>query len=161
LGLTLGCARCHDHKFDPLSQTDYYGLAGIFYSTRILQELGAKGGEYTLQRIPLAPKAYVTKRDEQVRQINEVKAKIAALDKKSPKPGTNDPMRVELTKKLAELQQKLLPEPPVAEAAQDGGTPGGLFPKIQDAPVHLRGSYTKLGPVVPRRMPAFFAGEKQ
>jgi cytochrome c553 len=32
-GLTVGCARCHDHKFDPLSQRDYYALAGIFKST--------------------------------------------------------------------------------------------------------------------------------
>ena len=34
LGLTLGCARCHDHKFDPIPTRDYYGLAGIFKSTR-------------------------------------------------------------------------------------------------------------------------------
>ena len=33
LGLTLACARCHDHKFDPISQRDYYAMAGIFYST--------------------------------------------------------------------------------------------------------------------------------
>ena len=33
LGLTLRCARCHDHKFDPIRQTDYYGLYGIFEST--------------------------------------------------------------------------------------------------------------------------------
>lgn len=33
LGLTLGCARCHDHKFDPVSTSDYYALAGIFQST--------------------------------------------------------------------------------------------------------------------------------
>ena len=33
LGLTLGCARCHDHKFDPVSAADYYALAGIFHST--------------------------------------------------------------------------------------------------------------------------------
>jgi len=32
LGLTVSCARCHDHKFDPISQQDYYGLAGIFTS---------------------------------------------------------------------------------------------------------------------------------
>src|SRR5262249_28327559 len=37
LGLTLGCARCHDHKFDPLPTTDYYGLAGIFRSTRTME----------------------------------------------------------------------------------------------------------------------------
>ncbi|MFM7832497.1 MAG: DUF1549 domain-containing protein, partial [Planctomycetaceae bacterium] len=34
LGLTIGCARCHDHKFDPLTQADYYSLAGIFQSTK-------------------------------------------------------------------------------------------------------------------------------
>ena len=34
LGLGLGCARCHDHKFDPVSQEDYYALYGIFRSTR-------------------------------------------------------------------------------------------------------------------------------
>ena len=34
LGLTLGCARCHDHKFDPIQQRDYYALAAIFKSTR-------------------------------------------------------------------------------------------------------------------------------
>jgi hypothetical protein len=35
LGLTLACARCHDHKFDPISTEDYYGLAGIFFSSKI------------------------------------------------------------------------------------------------------------------------------
>ena len=35
LGLALGCARCHDHKFDPVSERDYYALAGIFHSTAI------------------------------------------------------------------------------------------------------------------------------
>jgi hypothetical protein len=33
LGMTLGCVRCHDHKFDPIAQTDYYALAGMFRST--------------------------------------------------------------------------------------------------------------------------------
>ncbi|MGI8978429.1 MAG: PSD1 and planctomycete cytochrome C domain-containing protein [Pirellulaceae bacterium] len=37
LGLTLGCARCHDHKFDPIQTADYYGLAGIFKSTKAME----------------------------------------------------------------------------------------------------------------------------
>ncbi len=36
LGLTISCARCHDHKFDPISQREYYGMAGIFLSTDTL-----------------------------------------------------------------------------------------------------------------------------
>ena len=42
LGLTLGCARCHDHKFDPVSQRDYYALAGILRSTQVV--LGTRNG---------------------------------------------------------------------------------------------------------------------
>ncbi len=38
LGMTFGCARCHDHKFDPIKQTDYYSLAAIFKSTRTFGE---------------------------------------------------------------------------------------------------------------------------
>src|SRR5207302_5658531 len=36
LGLTVACARCHDHKFDPISQRDYYALAGVFASTKMV-----------------------------------------------------------------------------------------------------------------------------
>jgi hypothetical protein len=38
LGMTIGCARCHDHKFDPLKQRDYYALAAIFKSTKSFGE---------------------------------------------------------------------------------------------------------------------------
>ena len=42
LGLTIGCARCHDHKFDPFSQRDYYALAGFFRSTEVV--MGTRNG---------------------------------------------------------------------------------------------------------------------
>ncbi len=37
LGLTVACARCHDHKFDPITQKDYYALAGVFASTAYIE----------------------------------------------------------------------------------------------------------------------------
>ncbi len=157
LGLTLGCARCHDHKFDPVAQADYYALAGIFYSTRMLQELGTKGGEITLQRRALVPQDVVEKHDQHARQLAEVKAKLAELDKQSPVPPPDDPARVALVEQRDQLQSTLPPEPPVALAVSEGGVPGGLFPGIQDVPIHIRGSYTRLGDVVPRQMPSFFA----
>ena len=43
LGLSVGCARCHDHKFDPIPTADYYALAGIFRSTQPLYGYGTKG----------------------------------------------------------------------------------------------------------------------
>ncbi len=44
IGLTAACARCHDHKFDPIPQKEYYGLAGIFRSTETLYGTGGAGG---------------------------------------------------------------------------------------------------------------------
>jgi uncharacterized protein DUF1549/uncharacterized protein DUF1553 len=38
LGLTVGCARCHDHKFDPVTTYDYYALAGVFASTKMVNK---------------------------------------------------------------------------------------------------------------------------
>ena len=161
MGLTLGCARCHDHKFDPLSQADYYGLAGIFYSTHILKDIGTKGGNYFLNRIPLADRDYVERRDALVKQIDERNDKIKALDKLESRTPEQDAERTDLIKQRDELQAALPPEPPYAEAAIEGGTPKGLFPGIQDVPIHIRGSYTRLGKVVPRQMPTFFAGTEQ
>ncbi|HTU89507.1 MAG TPA: PSD1 and planctomycete cytochrome C domain-containing protein [Gemmataceae bacterium] len=59
LGLTVACARCHDHKFDPISTADYYALAGIFFSTHILANVGPKTNGPPMLRIPLVPSAEV------------------------------------------------------------------------------------------------------
>jgi Protein of unknown function (DUF1553)/Protein of unknown function (DUF1549) len=51
LGLSVACARCHDHKFDPISTEDYYALSGIFFSTRLIP--GPVPGNTPLVRVPL------------------------------------------------------------------------------------------------------------
>src|SRR5207245_985462 len=52
LGMTVGCARCHNHKFDPIPQKDYYRIQAVFYPTRPLsypladaQEIAAHNAE--------------------------------------------------------------------------------------------------------------------
>jgi hypothetical protein len=58
LGLSIACARCHDHKFDPVSTEDYYALAGIFFSTRLVP--GPVPGNTPLVRVPLLSPAELT-----------------------------------------------------------------------------------------------------
>jgi hypothetical protein len=57
LGMTLGCARCHDHKFDPIPTTDYYALAGIFRSTKSLTPGNVSGFEQ--HELPVSPERRV------------------------------------------------------------------------------------------------------
>ncbi len=59
MGLTIACARCHDHKFDPISHADYYALAGIFFSTHILPEPGAKTAGSPMLRTPIVPRSTI------------------------------------------------------------------------------------------------------
>ena len=50
MGMTVGCARCHDHKFDPIPQADYYSLGGIFKSSKTMEnfKVVATWHEYVL-----------------------------------------------------------------------------------------------------------------
>ncbi len=56
LGLSIGCARCHDHKFEPISARDYYALYGIFSSTKFTFP-GAEEVRYPKDLMPVVPPA--------------------------------------------------------------------------------------------------------
>jgi hypothetical protein len=78
MGLTLTCARCHDHKFDPISQEDYYGLAGIFFSSHILPSVGPRTNGPPMLRIPLASPAELARRDQNRKQIAALEKQVKA-----------------------------------------------------------------------------------
>ena len=64
LGLTVSCARCHDHKFDPIPTQDYYALAGVFASTQY-------------REAPLAPDDVVQRYDQRAEALKSVEKKLA------------------------------------------------------------------------------------
>jgi hypothetical protein len=79
LGLTVACARCHDHKFDPISTQDYYGLAGMFFSTHIFDNAGPKGGGPAIMKLPLADKAELAKRKADEVRVAEINQQISKI----------------------------------------------------------------------------------
>ncbi len=79
LGLTIACARCHDHKFDPISTKDYYALAGIFKSTRTMDNLGFVSRWYER---PLLTPAIQAERDACEKEILPLRASLDAAKKK-------------------------------------------------------------------------------
>jgi cytochrome c553 len=83
LGMTIGCARCHDHKFDPIPVTDYYALAGMFRSTETIY--GIRMGNVNVsgwleQPLPVSPEqaARIADHDQ---LTAEIKAQVAVLKK--------------------------------------------------------------------------------
>jgi len=86
LGMTLGCVRCHDHKFDPVKQSDYYRLAAIFKSTKTFRDKGKEGVRYW---------------NEEVFATDDEQAKIKAIDEEiAKKKGAANSFKSEAITKL-------------------------------------------------------------
>jgi hypothetical protein len=81
LGQTIGCARCHDHKFDPVSHTDYYAMAGILANTRTLANYTDNVARWVEVRLPGSPEEE-SRWAEREKQIAEADQQLAALKKR-------------------------------------------------------------------------------
>ncbi len=75
LGMTLGCARCHDHKFDPIPMSDYYALAGIFGSTKSLVD----GNVSKFVERSVATNAEVARQKNYKKEIGQLNEQLVVL----------------------------------------------------------------------------------
>jgi len=128
LGVTLACARCHDHKFDPIRQSDYYRIQAYFAATHENDVIKATPEEQA------AWKAKAEPIEREMKQINEEMKKLRGKDD----PATLDQAQA-LMKKLEKLQDQM-PEPlPAVHSVAD-------MPD-KKSPIHLlsRGDYQAKG----------------
>ena len=88
LGLTVTCARCHNHKFDPIPTKDYYALAGIFKSTKTMASLNTVA---MWQERPLLSKLSETEAASFQARIKQAQSNLDRA-----KAGTNDALLAEL-----------------------------------------------------------------
>ena len=163
LGFSIACARCHDHKFDPFTMSDYYGLYGIFSSTRYPFP-GAEVGREQVDFVPLLTaesQALLKSHQEKLAGIDAEVKKLQAVEaetKKSPN-GPDKKARVDAAVKvLAEARKHLAkvqaegPAIPTAYAVAEA-KPGNT--KLQ-----MRGDPKRLGDEVPRHFPVVLGGQE-
>jgi cytochrome c553 len=161
LALTVSCARCHDHKFDPIPTTDYYALAGIFTSTDdcagVRNKMGGGGLDYydpsmlvTLTGdIPPPPAERVEKLKAEVAEAKKawdaIRGTPEGLAKAADGQPTQRPYRLKYERLQAEFAA--LTDPAARGFAVHGVREGR---KVGDTEIRVRGEAEKLGPAVPR-----------
>jgi len=175
LGITLSCARCHDHKFDPLSQKDYYAMYGILQNISTLDGV-ARGnnnigydGEFGYLVDDLTKHLYDKKQIELwllLSDANNINRKIGSI--RSYNPNLDDNGKKQVKEELEKLDKEL--ETKVAKIKEMGASdlllkllikPNPVMcvkenPKPINAKVMVRGNVNELGEEVPRSIPELF-----
>ncbi|HZY84391.1 MAG TPA: DUF1549 and DUF1553 domain-containing protein, partial [Gemmataceae bacterium] len=147
-GLTVACARCHDHKFDPIPSRDYYSLYGVFASSVEPKELPLLGTPERTAELAVF-EAELTKRKAAVEKYREQhKDELAKGNRKF-----RDGLRA-LQKKVEQWQVTGPGAPPRAMVLNDAPSP-------VEPHVLLRGNPRNHGPAVPRQFLEVVAGEKR
>ncbi|MBI2435723.1 MAG: PSD1 domain-containing protein [Candidatus Hydrogenedentes bacterium] len=100
LGMTFTCARCHDHKFDPFSTRDYYALAGMFFSSHIMPEVGPKTAGSPVLHIPLEAPEVVATREQHAKRLVEIETVLTEKQ--------NQARKVFLSQELPRIQEYVL-----------------------------------------------------
>ena len=162
LGLSLSCARCHDHKFDPVSQADYYALYGVFSST-VFPHPGSEGKNRPENLVPLlaGPELEAAKKpwqehldvlDAAAKAADALKTETAKEPETPERNARNETARKE--RDAARTQHRILSESPpwpLAYAVSEGAA--------ADARLHVRGDPKRLGETVPRHFPTILGGQ--
>ena len=157
LGLSINCARCHDHKFDPLSMQDYYGLYGIFDSTRYPWP-GIELEQRQRDLVPLASDDEVRGfLDDKTQKQMALDAEVKRLDE-LVKAASGDEKRLldkqlKAAKDQAREHSQIEPPYELLYAVADKLEPA-------DATIQLKGDPTKPGDMAARKFPAILGGHK-
>jgi hypothetical protein len=135
LGLTVGCAQCHDHKYDPLTQKEYYQLFAFFHNVPENGLDGTKGNAVPLLRMPTA---------EQQRRLDRLDAALKNLEPRAAKDRAAAAERDRLRQERAALEKQERTTMVMQE-----------MPKPRDTFVLVRGQYDRHGDKVSAALPAF------
>ena len=160
LGLTVACARCHDHKFDPIGTDDYYALAGVMANTQLAERPLKADGDADAEALTTV-RARLLDVGQRVGYAKEQKA--TAVKENKDATAFDGPIRTyEAALKDLKEREKTLYAGPTAPGVRDAGTwvtgdgpawtvidykPGAM----RDLPVFLRGNSARPGAIVPRR----------